>query len=78
MAEEEELFEGEDVGVELEEGFDKGIPPFVRKLTKMVGENPGAIGWTPSGSFLVNNIDTFSVNVLPKYFKSIKFCSFVR
>jgi len=63
---------------EVEEEWEKGIPPFVRKLTKMVGENVEAIDWTSSGSFIVKDIDYFSATLLPKYFKSIKFCSFVR
>lgn len=71
--------EGEDVTKEdAEEEWEKGIPPFVRKLTKMVSENPDAIDWTPSGSFIVKEIDAFGSTLLPKYFKSIKFCSFVR
>jgi hypothetical protein len=63
---------------EITEDWEKGIPPFVRKLTKMVGENPDQIDWSNSGSFLVREIDSFSSTLLPKYFKSIKFCSFVR
>lgn len=78
--------ESEDQEIEAEdntkddiiEDWEKGIPPFVRKLTKMVGENPEAIDWTNSGSFMVKEIDSFSSSLLPRYFKSIKFCSFVR
>lgn len=61
-----------------EEEWEKGVPPFVRKLTKMVSENKNVFVWTPEGSFIVKDPDNFSGSVLPKYFKSIKFCSFVR
>jgi len=78
--EDDHEIEGEDASAkdEIAEDWEKGIPPFVRKLTKMVGENPDAIDWTAGGSFLVKEIDSFSSVLLPKYFKSIKFCSFVR
>jgi len=78
IAEHEDEDHEEIVKDEVEEEWEKGIPPFVRKLTKMVGENVESIDWTSGGSFIVKDIDYFSATLLPKYFKSIKFCSFVR
>jgi len=58
--------------------WDKGVAPFVKKLTNLVSENRDQVDWTKDGSFVVKDIDIFSSSLLPKYFKAIKLCSFVR
>jgi len=65
-------------GSNHEEEWDKGVAPFVKKLTALVKENKDQVDWTKDGSFMVKDIDTFSSVLLPKYFKAIKLCSFVR
>jgi len=61
-----------------EEEWDKGVAPFVKKLTNLVSENKDQVEWSKEGSFMVKDIDTFSSVLLPKYFKAIKLCSFIR
>ena len=58
-----------------------GIPQFINKLFKLVHAPAGQsfIAWNEDGTqFWVTNIEGFSRDVLPMYFKHNNYASFVR
>ena len=66
----------------------RGIPQlFPRRLYEMLeiesssigGATDGVVSWSSSGrAFRVGNVDLFSSQILPKYFRTAKFSSFQR
>ncbi|GAM19051.1 hypothetical protein SAMD00019534_022260 [Acytostelium subglobosum LB1] len=58
-----------------------GIAPFIKSLVQMLDtlENNQLIRWGRLGeSIVITNCAEFEVKLLPKYFKTGKFCSFIR
>ncbi len=54
------------------------IAPFLSKLYEMTN-NEACINWTEDGlGFYITNLDEFTRNVLPSYFKHNNLASFVR
>jgi len=60
--------------------WDDGVATFIKSLLHMLQdpENTEVIYWTKRGSFIVRDCSEFETRILPKYFKTSKFCSFVR
>jgi hypothetical protein len=56
------------------------VPIFLRKTFDLVSSSDSNIcTWSDDGlSFIIKNIDTFTEEVIPQYFKHSKFASFVR
>eukprot|EP00954_Amorphochlora_amoebiformis_P027025 1382790-Amorphochlora_amoeboformis.AAC.2 len=60
---------------------EKPVPPFLLKTYEMVNDNKtdDIISWTPKGdAFVVKKQHQFSTEVLPNYFRTNCFSSFVR
>ncbi|EGC34660.1 hypothetical protein DICPUDRAFT_92172, partial [Dictyostelium purpureum] len=58
-----------------------GVAPFIKSLIQMLDtpENQHLIRWGKTGeSIVIPNCAEFETKLLPKYFKTGKFCSFIR
>jgi heat shock transcription factor len=67
--------------VPMERLKDRGPPPFLNKTYEMVDDSTTnhIVSWTrENNTFVVWDLQDFSIGLLPKYFKHNNFSSFVR